>query len=65
MHVRPGDYMRMGAPRDERVYEEISDTNKLSVVLGNYLDDYNLAHNTPMQLGECVTHTDTHTHMQT
>ena len=42
----------MGAPREERVYEEVTDTHKLTTLLGSYLDDYNLEHNTPLHLGE-------------
>lgn len=44
--------MRMGAPRDERVYEEVgADTHKLTALLASYLDEYNLEHNAPLNLG--------------
>ncbi|VDO08408.1 unnamed protein product [Rodentolepis nana] len=37
-----GDFMSFGAKRDERVYEEIADMNKLKNIMEEYLDDYNI-----------------------
>ncbi|GFH16493.1 uncharacterized protein HaLaN_12919 [Haematococcus lacustris] len=38
-----GDFMRMGLEREERKYEEVTDSSRLISVLEDYLDDYNLA----------------------
>ncbi|KAJ9531756.1 hypothetical protein QJQ45_021904, partial [Haematococcus lacustris] len=38
-----GDFMRMGLEREERKYEEVTDSTRLISVLEDYLDDYNLA----------------------
>ncbi len=46
-----GDYLRMGIPREERVYEEVPDQAKLAIVLGSYLEEYNLEHKAPLNLG--------------
>ncbi len=54
LRVAAGDYLRMGVPRDERVYEEVTDVGKLTTLLGSYLEDYNLEHKTPLQLGEAL-----------
>jgi dynein heavy chain len=36
-----GDYTKMGVPRDDRRYEMVADTNKLSTLFVDYLDQYN------------------------
>lgn len=36
-----GDYGKMGVPREDRRYEEIADTSKLSQLFTDYLDEYN------------------------
>ena len=36
-----GDFMIFGQPRENRVYEEIKDVDKLKSVLNDYLQDYN------------------------
>lgn len=43
--------MRPGLERTERQYEEISDGAKLSKLLEDYLDEYNMSHTTTMNLG--------------
>eukprot|EP00762_Andalucia_godoyi_P001076 ANDGO_01965.mRNA.1 Dynein-1-beta heavy chain len=43
-----GDFMKMGVPREERMYELISDLKRLSKVLEDYLDDFNM--NTSKQM---------------
>lgn len=45
-----GDYMKMGTPRDERKYEEVSDKNKMISVIEDYLADYNLSSKNTMDL---------------
>ena len=45
-----GDYLHMGTPREERVYEEAVDVARLTNLLSTYLDDYNISHNTPLHL---------------
>ncbi|XP_018654464.1 LOW QUALITY PROTEIN: hypothetical protein Smp_130810 [Schistosoma mansoni] len=37
-----GDFLRPGIPRSERLYEEITDVDKLKSLLMDYLDDYNM-----------------------
>ncbi|KAF2878695.1 hypothetical protein ILUMI_27474 [Ignelater luminosus] len=37
-----GDFMQFGASREDRIYEEILDLDKLKSILQDYLDDYNL-----------------------
>lgn len=47
--------MRVGIPREDRVYEEVGgDQARLASLLASYLDEYNMEHNTPMQLGTSV-----------
>lgn len=36
-----GDYSKIGVPREDRRYEEISDTAKLPQLFADYLDEYN------------------------
>ncbi|CAH0547855.1 unnamed protein product [Brassicogethes aeneus] len=38
-----GDFMTFGAPREDRLYEEISNLDKVKHVLQDYLDDFNLS----------------------
>ncbi|XP_046489725.1 dynein axonemal heavy chain 6 [Neodiprion pinetum] len=38
-----GDFMLVGAAKENRIYQEITDVAKLKVVLQDYLDDYCLA----------------------
>ena len=38
-----GDYLRMGVTGDDRVYEAIQDPAKLSKLLENYLEEYNMS----------------------
>ena len=44
-----GDYTKMGVPREDRKYEEVTDTNKLPQLFVDYLDEYN-AENKEMRL---------------
>ena len=44
-----GDYTKMGVPREDRKYEEVADTSKLSQLFTDYLDEYN-AENKEMRL---------------
>eukprot|EP00898_Chlorokybus_atmophyticus_P006606 jgi/Chlat1/6947/Chrsp52S06617 len=43
-----GDFMRIGASGEDRVYEELSNYNKLLATLEDYLSEYNMA--SPSQL---------------
>ncbi|KAK9722971.1 AAA+ lid domain [Popillia japonica] len=45
-----GDFMQVGAARENRIYEEIKDMTKLRNVLQDYLDDYNLLTSKEMKL---------------
>eukprot|EP00955_Chlamydomonas_euryale_P001205 13998-Chlamydomonas_euryale.AAC.3 len=45
-----GDFLRMGVPHEERVYEEVSDGKRLLALLGDYLDEYNQEHKATLQL---------------
>lgn len=45
-----GDFMRFGAPKQDRIYEEIRDLDKLRAILSEYLDDYNLMTSKEMNL---------------
>jgi dynein heavy chain len=40
-----GDFMKVGAPKNERLYEEITDMNKIRNILQDYQEDYNLTNN--------------------
>jgi dynein heavy chain len=40
-----GDFMKVGAPKNERLYEEITDMNKMRNILQDYQEDYNLTNN--------------------
>ncbi|XP_051801201.1 dynein axonemal heavy chain 6 isoform X2 [Acanthochromis polyacanthus] len=37
-----GDFIKVGAEKDDRVYEDLTDMNKIQTVLQDYLDDYNM-----------------------
>ena len=45
-----GDYMKMGAEGNDRVYEEITDVEKMLKVFDDYLDEHNLSSKSPMNL---------------
>jgi len=45
-----GDFMVYGKARDERIYEEIKDHNKLHSVLTDYIEDYNSSTGKTMNL---------------
>ena len=45
-----GDYMRMGATGDDRVYEQVLDTDKMHNILLAYLEDYNASATNQMNL---------------
>ncbi len=47
-----GDFLRQGVERGERVYEEVKDAEKLSRLLEDSLDEYNMSHTGAMNLGE-------------
>ncbi|XP_053711973.1 dynein axonemal heavy chain 6-like isoform X3 [Synchiropus splendidus] len=37
-----GDFMKVGADKEDRVYEDLTDMDKIQGVLQDYLDDYNM-----------------------
>ncbi|XP_028284655.1 dynein heavy chain 6, axonemal [Parambassis ranga] len=37
-----GDFIKVGAEKEDRVYEDLTDMNKIQAVLQDYLDDYNM-----------------------
>ncbi|XP_065162410.1 dynein axonemal heavy chain 6 isoform X2 [Atheta coriaria] len=45
-----GDFIVFGAAKEDRIYEEIKDLNKLKNVLNDYLDDFNLVTNKDMSM---------------
>ncbi|CAB4037622.1 dynein heavy chain 6, axonemal-like [Paramuricea clavata] len=45
-----GDFMKMGADPADRMYEELTDMNKLQTILNDYLDDFNLNSSKEMRL---------------
>ncbi|XP_034941913.1 dynein heavy chain 6, axonemal [Chelonus insularis] len=45
-----GDFMKFGAPKESRVYEEITDIEKMKSILQDYLDDYCLNSKKDMKL---------------
>nr|XP_006813236.1 PREDICTED: dynein heavy chain 6, axonemal [Saccoglossus kowalevskii] len=45
-----GDFLKMGASEEEKLYEDISDIKKLKIVLNDYLDDYNMSSSKEMKL---------------
>lgn len=48
-----GDYLRMGAVGDDRQYEEVTSMPRLSRLLEEYLDEFNMASNSTMKLVRC------------
>ena len=45
-----GDFLVMGAPSEDRKYEEVTDLSRLPVLFENYLDEYNIATNKNLSL---------------
>ena len=45
-----GDFMKMGLPKEEKVYEEISMNPNIPNILRDYLDDYNIQSNKELKL---------------
>lgn len=45
-----GDFMKVGVPREDRVYEMITDIKKLMKVMEDYLDEYNMSSSKQMNL---------------
>ncbi|XP_031357040.1 dynein heavy chain 6, axonemal isoform X2 [Photinus pyralis] len=45
-----GDFIVFGAAREDRIYEELQDVNKLKNMLQEYLEDYNLTTSKEMHL---------------
>ncbi|PVD36438.1 hypothetical protein C0Q70_03422 [Pomacea canaliculata] len=45
-----GDFMKMGASEQDRMYEELTDMNKVKNILQDYLDDYNMQSSKEMKL---------------
>ncbi|GAA6230347.1 dynein heavy chain 6, axonemal-like [Lates japonicus] len=37
-----GDFIKVGAEKEDRLYEDLTDMNKIQTVLQDYLDDYNM-----------------------
>ncbi|XP_071360020.1 dynein axonemal heavy chain 6 [Trachinotus anak] len=37
-----GDFIKVGAEKEDRMYEDLTDMNKIQTVLQDYLDDYNM-----------------------
>mmetsp|Transcript_39705 Transcript_39705/g.74534 ORF Transcript_39705/g.74534 Transcript_39705/m.74534 type:complete len:1860 (+) Transcript_39705:1-5580(+) len=45
-----GDFMRMGLEREERRYEEVTDFAKMTAIMDEYLEEYNMSSTNPMKL---------------
>ncbi|ERL87542.1 hypothetical protein D910_04933 [Dendroctonus ponderosae] len=45
-----GDFMQFGAERENRIYEELKNIDKVKSLLQDYLDDFNLMYNKDMQV---------------
>ncbi|XP_076263714.1 dynein heavy chain at 16F [Rhynchophorus ferrugineus] len=45
-----GDFMVFGAERENRIYEELRNIDKVKNILQDYLDDFNLMYNKDMQI---------------
>ncbi|ODM98966.1 Dynein heavy chain 6, axonemal [Orchesella cincta] len=43
-----GDFMKIGSPKEDRIYDEIINKEKLNKVLGDYLDEFNIG--TPKEM---------------
>ncbi|XP_037383628.1 dynein axonemal heavy chain 6 isoform X1 [Talpa occidentalis] len=39
-----GDFIKFGSDKSDRIYEDLTDMDKIANVLQDYLDDYNLTH---------------------
>lgn len=55
VHTNPplllfGDFMQFGANKEDRIYEEITNIDKIKNVLQDYLDDYNLLESKEMKI---------------
>ena len=49
--IHAGDYLRHGAPREERRYEEVRDPARLPALFEGFLDEYNaLKRGPPLEL---------------
>ncbi|XP_038615472.1 dynein heavy chain 6, axonemal [Tachyglossus aculeatus] len=45
-----GDYIKMGADKGDRIYEDLTDMEKIAGVLQDYLDDFNLTNSKEVKL---------------
>lgn len=45
-----GDFMKVGAEKQDRIYEELTNIDKVRTVLHDYLDDYNMQTSKEMKL---------------
>ncbi|KAK3247052.1 hypothetical protein CYMTET_43439 [Cymbomonas tetramitiformis] len=45
-----GDFIKIGLEREERKYEEVPDFEKMTKVMDDYLEEYNLSSTSPMNL---------------
>ncbi|QDZ24237.1 heavy chain of dynein [Chloropicon primus] len=45
-----GDYLRLGVDREDKVYEEVKELEKVKKLLIDYLDDYNMSSTNAMNL---------------
>ncbi|XP_061839882.1 dynein axonemal heavy chain 6 isoform X2 [Nerophis lumbriciformis] len=45
-----GDFIKVGAEKEERLYEDLTDLNKIQAVLQDYLCDYNLTYSKESKL---------------
>ncbi|KAM9770210.1 dynein axonemal heavy chain 6 [Menidia menidia] len=45
-----GDFIKVGCERENRLYEELTDMNKIQAVLQEYLNDYNMTFSKDMKL---------------
>jgi hypothetical protein len=51
-----GDFLRPGADREERVYEEAADLARVARLLEDYLEEFNTVNKSPLNLGEWPGH---------
>ncbi len=49
-----GDFLKMGVEREDRRYEEVADVSRLTALLEDYLDEYNLSSTNALNLGACL-----------
>ncbi|XP_078532463.1 dynein axonemal heavy chain 6-like [Lissotriton helveticus] len=45
-----GDFMKLGTPKSERIYEDLTDMEKIKTILQDYLDDYNMTYSKETKL---------------